>query len=236
MKDYPVDNGFSDVDFCFMITATPINTGEGEKSKEDVLTLLMKGEDISSIINSTNISPFRTILFPNTKAICDAFLDLLDKNEEREEKGEKPIYPVINLNRFELETPEPYFRRYTKDGEGVNEGDWILAEKGDETLDNDPMNRKVFRTIWVTSVCKTVDGEDVPTENITRKAARAYTNGLTAQAGSGYMITPCKQQLLNEEKLAEKNKPKQTDQQGGDDLLVSEFEKSTTTTRRNRRN
>lgn len=237
MTEYPIKNGFSDVEYCFLITATPIETGKNELTKEEVTAMLLKGEDISKIANVTNISPFRTVLFPNSVAICDAFLDLLDDNEERKEKGEKPIFPVINLNRFELETPEPYFRRYVKDTEdGAKEGDWVTAQIGDETFPNDPLNRKVFRTIWVTSICSTNEkGEDTPTENIVRKAARAYTNGLDTQAGAGKMICPCKAQIQLEQKLAERNAPKHEDVTGGDELIANEF-KEAQTGRRERRN
>lgn len=226
MKDFDVTNGFNDVDVCFLITANPINSEENELSEEELNRMILNGEDISDLTNKVNISPFRTVLFPNSVKIANVFLDLIEKNEEREEKGEKPVYPTINLNRFEKETPETYFRRYVKDNDnGAKAGDWILAEGDDEVLPNDPLRRKVFRTVWVTSICKTENGIDIPTENVTRKAARAYTNGLTTDAGSGKMICPCAEQMLLEERQAQEKKPKQNDQTGGDELLTNEFEK-----------
>lgn len=236
MTEYEIKDGFNDVEYCFLITANPIDTESNAMSEEDLNKLILEGGDISEIANKSNISPFRTILFPNTSQICDVFLSLLDKNEERERKGEKPIFPTINLNRFEQETPEPYFRRYTKDGDGIKEGDWIIAQTGDEMLPNDPMKRKVFRSIWVTSICKTdANGVDVPTENVVRKAARAYTNGLETQAGSGKMIVPCAMQMKLEAKKAVANAPKENDQTGGDELLTNEFEGEQTQPRRRRR-
>ena len=236
MTEYEIKDGFNDVEYCFLITANPIDTESNAMSEEELNRLIMEGGDISEIANKSNISPFRTILFPNTSQICDVFLSLLDKNEEREKKGEKPIFPTINLNRFEQETPEPYFRRYTKDGDGVKEGDWIIAQTGDEALPNDPLKRKVFRSIWVTSICKTdVNGVDTPTENVVRKAARAYTNGLETQAGSGKMIVPCAMQLKLEAKKSVANVPKENDQTGGDELLTNEFEGEQTQPRRRRR-
>ena len=116
--------------------------------------------------------------------------------------------------------------RYVNDGEGVKAGDWIIAEKDDETLPNDPMKRKVFRSIWVTSICKTENGIDIPKENVVRKAARAYTNGLTTDAGAGKMICPCAEQLELESRKSQVNKPKRNDQTGGDELLTSEFEET----------
>ena len=98
------------------------------------------------------------------------------------------------------------------------------------------MKRKVFRSIWVTSICKTdVNGVDVPTENVVRKAARAYTNGLETQAGSGKMIIPCAMQMKLEAKKAAANAPKENDQTGGDELLTNEFEGEQTQPRRRRR-
>lgn len=236
MTEYEIKDGFNDVEYCFLITANPIDTESNAMSEEDLNKLIFEGGDISEIANKSNISPFRTILFPNTSQICDAFLSLLDTNEEREKKGKKPIFPTINLNRFEQETPEPYFRRYTKDGNGVKEGDWIIAQTGDETLPNDPMKRKVFRSIWVTSICKTdANGVDIPTENVVRKATRAYTNGLETQAGSGKMIVPCAMQLKLEAKKATANAPKENDQTGGDELLTNEFEEEQTQPRHRRR-
>lgn len=236
MLEYEIKEGFNDVEYCFLITATPIDAESNAMSEEELNRLIMEGGDISEIANKSNISPFRTILFPNTSQICDVFLSLLDKNEEREKKGEKSIFPTINLNRFEQETPEPYFRRYTKDGDGVKEGDWIIGQIGDEIFPNDALKRKVFRSIWVTSICKTdANGVDTPTENIVRKAARAYTNGLETQAGSGKMIVPCAMQLKLEEKKATANTPKENDQIGGDELLTNEFEGAQTQPRRRRR-
>lgn len=236
MQDYDVENGFNDVNVCFLITAIPIATNESEIDDEALNRLILEGGDISELANKSNISPFRTILFPNSLQIANAFLNLIETNEKREEEGKKPIYPTINLARFEKETPEPYFRRYVNDSDtGAKAGDWIFAENGDETLPNDPLKRKVFRTVWVTSVCKTENGIDIPTENVTRKAARAYTNGLTTDAGSGKMICPCAQQLKLEEKKAETNKPKQNDQEGGDTLLTNEFESKSGNRRRRER-
>jgi hypothetical protein len=236
MLDYDVENGFNDVNVCFLITATPIAAKEDEISEEELNRLILEGGDISELANKSNISPFRTILFPNSSQIANAFLNLIETNEKREEEGKKPIYPTINLARFEKETPEPYFRRYVNDSDTeAKAGDWIIAENGDETLPNDPLKRKVFRTVWVTSVCKTENGIDIPTENVTRKAARAYTNGLTTDAGSGKMICPCAQQLKLEEKKAEANKPKQNDQEGGDTLLTNEFESKSGNRRRKER-
>lgn len=230
--DYEIENGFNDVEYCFLITANPVSTGN-EVSEEDLNNLFFNGGDISDIANKRNISPFRTILFPNNNTICNAFLNLLDENEKREKEGKKPIFPFINLNRFEEPTPEPYFRRYTKDGDGVKEGDWILAVGDDEYLQNDPMKRKVFRTIWVTSICKTDnEGNDLPTENIVRKAARAYSNGLEAQAGSGKMITPCKLQMELEEKR--RASVKNVDETEGDASLINEFEGKEDSRRRRR--
>jgi hypothetical protein len=235
MTEYEIKDGFNDVEYCFLITANPINTESNAMSEEDLNKLILEGGDISEIANKSNISPFRTILFPNTSQICDVFLSLLDKNEEREKKGEKPIFPTINLNILKGDILEPYFRRYTKDGDGVKEGDWIIAQAGDETFPSDPIKRKVFRSIWVTSICKTdVNGVDTPTENVVRKAARAYTNGLETQAGSGKMIVPCAMQLKLEAKKAVANAPKENDQTGGDELLTNEFEEQTQPRRRRR--
>lgn len=235
MIDYPIESGFNEVDTCFLITANPIESNESAIDEETINRMIMNGEDISELTNKSNISPFRTILFPNSSLICDAFIKLVDDNAERKEKGEKEIYPTINLNRFEEQAPEAYFRRYTKDGDTVKEGDWIIAEPGDEVLDGDELKRKVFRTLWVTSICKTVDGKDIPTENVVRKAARAWTNGLKTTAGSGYMITPCKMQLDVERKKYQAQQPKDTNQQSGDEALVNEFEKEQPINRRERR-
>lgn len=92
MLEYEIKDGFNDVEYCFLITANPIDTESNAMSEEELNRLIMEGGDISEIANKSNISPFRTILFPNTSQICDVFLSLLDKNEEREKKGEKPIF------------------------------------------------------------------------------------------------------------------------------------------------
>lgn len=98
MTEYEIKDGFNDVEYCFLITANPINTESNAMSEEELNRLIMGGGDISEIANKSNISPFRTILFPNTSQICDVFLSLLDKNEEREKKGEKPIFlPLTSI-------------------------------------------------------------------------------------------------------------------------------------------
>lgn len=229
MKDYAIDEAkaINGVDTCFLIEATPTETGGEMLDKEEIKRRILEGEDISSLTNSSNISPFRTVLFPNNETIMDTFMDLILDNEERDKKGEKPIYPIINLNRFEEPAPEAYFRRYTKDGDGVKEGDWIIASGEDEFLPEDILKRKVFRTIWVTSVCKTVDGKDIPTENVTRKALRAWANGMETDTDKGKMMTPVKLQLEIERKKAEGQKAKEA-QTVGDESLISEFEGKTT--------
>lgn len=236
MKSYDIETPFNDVPVCFLITANPIVLDDDAMSEEELNRLVMEGGDISELTNKSNISPFRTILFPNDKRIANVFIKLLNDNDDREEQGKKPIFPTINLNRFEQETPVAYFRRYhTKDENGENEGNFILASEGDETLPNDPMKRKVFRTIWVTSICKTdANGVDTPTENIVRKAARAYTNGLETDTIKGKMLVPCDVQLKLEAKKASANVPKKEDVTGGDDLLVNDFEEENKTKQKRR--
>ena len=92
MLEYEIKDGFNDIEYCFLITANPIDTESNVMSEEELNRLILEGGDISDIANKSNISPFRTILFPNTSQICDVFLSLLDKNEEREKKGETPIF------------------------------------------------------------------------------------------------------------------------------------------------
>lgn len=214
--DYPVQNSTSDVQTCFLITATPIIE---ENENVDIDALFAEGGDISELANKSNISPFRTILFPVNTKVENAFLKLIDDNEQRTAKGEKERYPTINLNRFEVASPEPYFRRLTKDSDTGKEGDYILANGEDETFENDPKKRKVFRTLWVTSICKTNEkGEDIPTENITRKALRAWQSGLDVVAGNGFMLEPCGETLEKESRRAQR----QTSHDSGDDLLVEQ--------------
>lgn len=216
--DYPINNGSSEVANCFLIEATPIVE---ECEALDIDTLFAEGGDISELANKTNISPFRTILFPINTRVEDAFMRLIEDNEKRVANKEKPKYPTINLNRFEVATPEPYFRRLTKDSDNGKEGEYILASKEDETFENDPKGRKVFRTLWVTSICKTVDGEDKPTENIVRKGLRAWQNGLEVVAGSGYMLEPCKVTLEKESKRAQRQTTAHQD--GGDEALINGY-------------
>ena len=217
--DYPINNGSSDVANCFLIEATPI-VEEGEAL--DIDALFTEGGDISELANKSNISPFRTILFPINVKVESAFMRLIEENEKRIANKEKPRYPTINLNRFEIQTPEPYFRRLTKDSENGKEGEYILASKDDEVFENDPKQRKVFRTLWVTSICKTdADGKDIPTENITRKALRAWQSGLEVQAGSGFMLEPCKEVLERENKRAQRQSS--THQDSGDDALINGY-------------
>ena len=83
MQDYDVDNGFNDINVCFLITATPIATNETEISDEDLNRMLLEGGDISELNNTSNISPFRTVLFPNSVKIMNAFIKLIDDNEAR---------------------------------------------------------------------------------------------------------------------------------------------------------
>lgn len=211
--DYPVQNSTSDVQTCFLITATPIVEENGDI---DIDALFAEGGDISQLANKANISPFRTILFPINTKVENAFLTLIDDNEKRAAKGEKERYPTINLNRFEVQAPEPYFRRLTKDSDTGKEGDYILASSEDEIIENDPKGRKVFHTLWVTSICNTVDGKDIPTENITRKALRAWQSGLEVVAGNGYMLEPCKETLEKENKRTQRQIPHDS----GDDMLV----------------
>lgn len=218
--DYPVQNNTSDVQTCFLITATPI---VAENENVDIDTLFAEGGDISDLANKSNISPFRTILFPISTKVENAFMRLIEDNEKRVANKEKPKYPTINLNRFEVATPEPYFRRLTKDSDNGKEGEYILASDGDEVFENDPKGRKVFRTLWVTSICKTEKGEDIPTENITRKALRAWQSGIEVVAGSGYMLEPCKETIEKENKRAQR----QTLHDSGDDLLVEQVTRQT---------
>ena len=55
--DYPVQNSTSDVQTCFLITATPIIE---ENENVDIDALFAEGGDISTLANHSNISPFRT--------------------------------------------------------------------------------------------------------------------------------------------------------------------------------
>ena len=214
--DYPIQNSTNDVQTCFLITATPIIE---EIEDIDIDALFAEGGDISTLTNHSNISPFRTILFPINIKVENAFLKLIDDNEQRTAKGEKERFPTINLNRFEMESPEPYFRRLSKDSDMGKEGDYILANGEDETFENDPKKRKVFRTLWVTSICKTNEkGEDIPTENITRKALRAWHSGLEVVTGNGFMLEPCRETLEKESRRAQR----QTSYDSGDDLLVEQ--------------
>ena len=90
----------------------------------------------------------------------------------------------------------------------------------------DEKGRKLFRTIWVTSTCKTdADGRDTPIENTVRKAKRAWVNGLETDAGTGKMFTPAKKQLEKERQIAAAKKAKQNDHEGGDEALVQSVAK-----------
>lgn len=220
-----MENAFSDVNVCFYIEASPIveNKELDDLSDEQLNELLEQG-DITSVFNSArNISPFRTVLFPNDERVMNLFGKIWQKGEKAIKNGEKPKYPTINLNRFEEEAPEPYFRRYVNDSEDgtIKAGDWILAEEGDETLENDEKGRKLFRTIWVTSTCKTDEnGNDKQIENTVRKAKRAWANGLETDAGTGKMFTPAKKQLEKEKQIASAKQAKRNDAEGGDEALV----------------
>lgn len=219
------ENAFNGINVCFYIEASPIvENKELDGMSEEELNDLLESGDITNVFNSSrNISPFRTILFPNDERVMKLFGKIWEKGKKAMEKGEKPTYPTINLNRFEVEAPEPYFRRYVNDNEdnGIKAGDWILAEEGDETDETDEKGRKLFRTIWVTSTCKTdTDGKDTPIENTVRKAKRAWVNGLETDAGTGKMFTPAKKQLEKERQIAAAKKAKQNDHEGGDEALV----------------
>lgn len=224
MIEYEVSNPINDITSCFYIVATPI-AKEDESEIEDLDTFLTNGGDITELANRSNISPFRTLLFPNSVKIMEAFIKILDDNVEREEKGIKPIFPTVNLNRFNVDAPEAYFRRYVNDGDGVKAGDWIKAQEGDEVDSNDPLQRKIFRTISVTSLCKTNEnGEDIPTENITRKALRAWTVGLETEAGNGKMLTPVAARLKAE---AERAKQRESNESvNADEILTTTAKKS----------
>lgn len=220
-----MENAFNEINVCFYVEATPIveNKELNEMSDADLNNLLESG-DITNIFNSSrNISPFRTVLFPNDERVMKLFGKIWEKGKKAIEKGEKPTYPTINLNRFEEEAPEPYFRRYVNDSDDgtIKAGDWILAEDGDERLENDEKGRKLFRTIWVTSTCKTdADGNDKQIENTVRKAKRAWANGLETDAGMGKMFTPAKKQLEKEKQIAAAKQAKRNDAEGGDEALV----------------
>ena len=72
-------------------------------SDEELNNLLESG-DITNVFNSSrNISPFRTVLFPNDERVMKLFGKIWEKGEKAIEKGEKPTYPTINLNRFEVD-------------------------------------------------------------------------------------------------------------------------------------
>lgn len=227
IEKYDVNNGFNDVTTCFYIIAGAIQGESEEEMSEDDLNDLLQNGDVTALFNSSrNISPFRTVLFPNDVRVMELFTKIVDTANKAIEKKQKPKFPIINLNRFEQEAPEPYFRRLTKDDEttGDKAGQWVIAGKDDETIEGDPMNRKLFRTIWVTSICKTnAEGKDIPTENVVRKALRAWNNGLEAEAGNGYMLNPAAKQLAKEARKAAAKKAKENDQQGGDEALAAEL-------------
>lgn len=218
MVEHEVSSPVNDITSCFYIVAQPI-VEEGEDDIEDLDTFLANGGDITDLANKSNISPFRTLLFPNSERIMNAFIKVIEDNEDRIDRKEKPIYPTINLNRFEVEAPEPYFRRFVKDTEENKAGQWIKAQQGDETDPNDPLQRKIFRTITVTSLCKTDEnGNDTPTENITRKALRAWTVGLETEAGNGKMLTPVAARLRAE---AVRAKAKESEDTSADEILAN---------------
>ena len=122
-----MENALNEINVCFYIEASPIaeNKELDEMSEEDLNNLLKSG-DITNVFNSSrNISPFRTVLFPNDERVMKLFGKIWEEGEKAIKKGEKPIYPTINLNRFEVDAPEPYFRRYVNDNEdnGIKAGD-----------------------------------------------------------------------------------------------------------------
>lgn len=220
-----MENAFNDVNVCFYIEASPIvENKELDDMDDEELNNLLESGDITSVFNSSrNISPFRTVLFPNDERVMNLFGKIWKKGEKAIKDGKKPTYPTINLNRFEVESPEPYFRRYVNDSDDgtTKAGDWIIAEDGDETDETDEKGRKLFRTIWVTSTCKTDEnGNDKPIENTIRKAKRAWVNGLETDAGTGKMFTPAKKQLEKERQIAASKQAKKNDQTGGDDALI----------------
>lgn len=70
-----MENAFNEINVCFYIEASPIveNKELDEMSEEDLNNLLESG-DITNVFNSSrNISPFRTVLFPNDERVMKLF-------------------------------------------------------------------------------------------------------------------------------------------------------------------
>ena len=49
MLEYEIKDGFNDVEYCFLITANPIDTESNAMSEEELNRLIMEGGDISEI-------------------------------------------------------------------------------------------------------------------------------------------------------------------------------------------
>ena len=43
MTEYEIKDGFNDVEYCFLITANPINTESNAMSEEELNRLIMEG-------------------------------------------------------------------------------------------------------------------------------------------------------------------------------------------------
>lgn len=191
----------------FYIEARPIRVESEDDAEIDL------SKEISwDVVNSAPIiSDFQTLLFPNNQKVEDAFWKLADMFENFDQKDADEMQairdaaPVINLARFSVDAPKPYFRRYVNSYEGVRAGDYIVAEGKDEFLPNDPYKRKLFKTISVTSLVRIDEhGREVAVENLNRKAARQWTTNLEVNKDSGFPIFEIVEDVMKREAVRER--------------------------------
>ncbi len=218
-------NGFKTT---FYIRAIACLDNEEGKNNE-----ILSEFDGSNVNSARNITPFNTVIFPNTERVYRSlqhaaemftryFNDLDDYvNGKIDVEPKKPCNFVFYLNRFEVTAPVPYFQKFTTDTDDHKAGDWILASDGDTTMEGDELKRKLFTVLYIVSVVKKdekdANGNDIPVENLERKAKRIWEVGIVPSE-NGKRDFPiyydAARQLESEARLKAAKVNKETDDMG----------------------
>lgn len=221
-------NGFNT---AFYIKAVAVsNNEETEEGNNEEFLTEFDGSNVNSI---RNIAPFHTVIFPNTEKVykslqhfakvCDNYFADMEKFEDGKIQTEptKPQLPYFYLNRFEVTAPAPYFQKFTTDSEDHKSGDWIIASDGDAVMEGDKLKRKLFTTLRIVSVVKKdekdADGNDIPVENLNRKAQRTWNLGIVPNEKRDFALYyDATKQLEYETKLNALKAEKENDDTGID--------------------
>lgn len=221
-------NGFNT---AFYIKAIAVSNNE--ETEEDNNGEFLTEFDGSNVNSVRNIAPFHTVIFPNTEKVykslqhfakvCDDYFNDMADFEDGKIQTEptKPQLPYFYLNRFEVIAPSPYFQKFTTDSDEHKAGDWILAADGDATMEGDKLKRKLFTTLRIVSVVKKDEkdneGNDIPVENLNRKAQRTWNLGIVPNEKRDFALYyDATKQLEHEAKLNALKAEKENDDTGID--------------------